>query len=183
MKGADGSAMTEQPMVCAFHPNRPTSLRCNRCGRPICTACAILTPVGYRCKVCVREQQKVFETAIWYDFLIAPVVAGVICGVGSLLGSFLGFFIIIIAAFAGSIAARAVQWAVRHRRSRYLWVAAAAGGVLGCLPVMAPTVVYLLAVPVRDLSLLAVGASLLWPAAYMVIAVAILATNVKNSRI
>jgi hypothetical protein len=183
MKGAEGSAMTESPMVCAFHPNRPTSLRCNRCGRPICTSCAILTPVGYRCKVCVREQQKVFETAIWHDFLIAPVVAGVICGVGSLLGTFLGFFIVIGAYFAGTIAARAVQWAVRHRRSRYLWLAAAAGGVLGCLPVMAPTVVYLLAFPAGRLSLLAVGASLLWPVVYMVIAVGFLAANVKSSRI
>jgi hypothetical protein len=183
MKAAAGSAMTEQPMVCAFHPNRTTSLRCNRCGRPICTNCAILTPVGYRCKVCVREQQKVFETALWYDFLIAPVVAGVICGVGSLLGSFLGFFIIIAAVFAGSIAARAVQWSVRHRRSRYLWVAAAVGGVVGCLPVMLPTVVYLLVAPASDRSFLAAGASLLWPAAYMVIAVGSLAANIKSSRI
>jgi hypothetical protein len=183
MKGAGESAMTEPSMVCAFHPDRPTSLRCNRCDRPICTACAILTPVGYRCKVCIREQQKVFETAYWYDFLIAPIVAGVICGAGSLLGSFLGFFILFVAAFVGSIAARAVQWAVRHRRSRYLWVAAAVGGVLGCLPAMFPTVVYLLAVPARDLSLLAVGASLLWPVAYMLIAVGFLAVNIKSFRL
>ncbi len=183
MKGAAGFPMDELPMMCAFHPNRATSLRCNRCGRPICTNCAILTPVGYRCKVCVHEQQKVFETALWYDFLIAPVVAGVICGVGSLLVSFIGFLIIIGAYFAGIIAARGVQWAVHHRRSRYLWLAAAAGGVLGCIPVMLPTVVYLLAVPAKDLSLLAVGASLLWPMAYMLIAVGVLATNVKSSRI
>jgi hypothetical protein len=175
--------MTEESMVCAFHPSRPTSLRCNRCGRPICTACAILTPVGYRCKVCVREQQKVFETAHWYDFIIAPVVAGAICGAGSLLVSFLGLFVIFEAFFTGTIAARAVQWAVRPRRSRYLWVAAAVGGVLGCLPVMVPTALYLLAAPAADRSILAAGASLLWPGAYLVIAVGFLAANIKSFRI
>jgi hypothetical protein len=175
--------MTDQPMMCAFHPNRPTSLRCNRCSRPICTSCAILTPVGYRCKVCVREQQKVFETAYWYDFIITPVVAGVICGAGSLLASLLGFFVIFEAFFVGTIAARAVQWAVRHRRSRYLWVAAAAGGVLGCLPIMMPTAVYLLLAPAADRSILLAGAGLLWPAAYMVIAVVSMAANIKSFRI
>lgn len=112
--------MTDQPLFCAYHPSRTTTLRCNRCGQPICTSCAILTPVGYRCKVCVRQQQKVFETAYWYNFLIAFVVAGVICGAGSLLGSLLGFFVILVAALVGTVAARAIQWAVRHRRSRYL---------------------------------------------------------------
>jgi hypothetical protein len=183
MKSEEGSAMIDSPMVCAFHPNRPTSLRCNRCGRPICTACAILTPVGYRCKVCVREQQKVFETALWYDFLIAPVVAGVICGAGSLLVSFIGFFILFVAAFVGTFAARAVQWAVGRRRSRYLWLAASAGGVLGCLPAMLPGTLYLLAVPASSLSLLLMGASLLWPVAYMLIAVGFLATNIKGFRL
>ncbi len=33
-------------LYCYVHPNRPTSLRCNRCNRPICADCAILTPTG-----------------------------------------------------------------------------------------------------------------------------------------
>ncbi len=44
------SAETPQPMVCANHPNRETMLRCNRCEKPICIHCAVLTEVGYRCK-------------------------------------------------------------------------------------------------------------------------------------
>ena len=163
--------MTDQPLYCAYHPNRSTSLRCNRCGQPICVSCAVLTPVGYRCKVCIRQQQKIFETAYWYDFLIAPVVAGVICGVGSLLGSILGIFVIFVAAIVGSLAARAVQAAVRHRRSRYLWVTAAVGAVLGCVPIMIPT------------ALLAFGVSLLWPGVYLVIAVGSLVANLKGFRL
>jgi hypothetical protein len=168
--------MTDQPMVCAFHPNRPTTLRCNRCGRPICTSCAILTPVGYRCKVCVREQQKVFETANWYDFLTTPIVAGVICGAGSLLTSVLGFFVIFEAFLVGTIAARAVLRVVRPRRSRYFRWAAAIGGVLGCLPIMVPTALLLLVYGRSNL--LAMGMSLLWPGAYLVIAVGFLVANI-----
>lgn len=168
--------MTDQPMFCAFHPNRPTTLRCNRCGRPICTSCAILTPVGYRCKVCVREQQKVFETANWYDFITTPIVAGVICGAGSLLTSILGFFVIFEAFFVGTIAARAVLRVVRPRRSRYFRWAAALGGVLGCLPIMVPTV--LLFLIYGSSSLLAIGMGLLWPGAYLVIAVGFLVANI-----
>jgi MFS family permease len=176
--------MTDQPLFCVYHPSRTTTLRCNRCGQPICTSCAILTPVGYRCKVCVRQQQKVFETAYWYDFLIAFVVAGVICGAGSLLGSLLGFFVILVAALVGTVAARAIQWAVRHRRSRYLWVVSAVGAVLGSIPIMIPTALLLLVM--RDFSwrsLLALGVGLLWPGVYLVIAVGSLVANLKGFRL
>ncbi len=40
--------------TCANHPERETGLRCNRCGKPICSQCAVQTPVGYRCRECVR---------------------------------------------------------------------------------------------------------------------------------
>ena len=43
---------------CEVHPDRETSLRCNKCGRLMCTECAVLTPVGYRCRECVRGQQE-----------------------------------------------------------------------------------------------------------------------------
>ena len=52
-------------LYCYVHPDRETGLRCNRCERPICADCAVLTPTGYRCKECVREQKKVFDTAEW----------------------------------------------------------------------------------------------------------------------
>lgn len=40
---------------CTWHPDRETLLRCSRCGRPMCTACAVRHPVGMRCKECVKE--------------------------------------------------------------------------------------------------------------------------------
>jgi hypothetical protein len=66
-----------ETLYCYIHPNRPTVLRCNRCERPICTEDAIRVPTGYRCPNCVREQQKVFDTAQWRDYVAAFVVAAI----------------------------------------------------------------------------------------------------------
>ena len=62
----------ENKLYCYVHPDRETLLRCNNCERPICTQCAVLTPTGYRCKECIRSQQKKFETAENSDLVIAP---------------------------------------------------------------------------------------------------------------
>jgi len=129
--------MIEQPTTtkqfCYNHPSRETLLRCNRCERPICTECAVLTPTGYRCKECVRRLQKNYDTARWIDYPIAIVLAGVLSYLGSWVASILGFFTIFIAPVAGVIIAEAVRWATGRRRSRGLYrvatIAAAAGGV------------------------------------------------------
>jgi hypothetical protein len=127
---------TTTTLVCYNHPDRETMLRCNRCDRPICTSCAVLTPTGYRCKECVRGQQKVFDTAQWIDYPLAFIVAGVISFVGSIISSYLGFFTIFIAPVIGVILAEAVRWAVRRRRAKLLFQLATAGAVAGALPTL-----------------------------------------------
>jgi len=117
--------MTEGAMVCANHPNRETTLRCNRCEKPICTRCAVHTPVGYRCRECVRGQQTVFETARPIDYPIAAVVSAVGVGLGTSVLSILSFWGLIVAPVAGGALAGIVRWAVRRRRSRRLALAAA----------------------------------------------------------
>jgi hypothetical protein len=124
------------PLYCANHPNVETGLRCNNCGKPICPKCAVLTPTGYRCKECVRNQQKVFDTAAWYDPLIAFLIAGVLSFLGSLLANILGFFVLFVAPIAGVIIAEAIRFAVQRRRSTRLFQAAAAGAALGSLPLL-----------------------------------------------
>jgi len=84
----------EETLYCANHPNVETSLRCRSCEKPICAKCAVLTPTGYKCKECVRGQQKVFNTAVWYDYVLAFVIAGVLSYIGSLITGRLGWFII-----------------------------------------------------------------------------------------
>jgi hypothetical protein len=128
--------MNEPPSqpYCAFHPNVETSLRCNRCDRPICSKCAVRTPTGYRCKECVRGQQKVFETAQTIDYPISFVVAAVLSFLGSLIAPRMGFFVLLLAPLAGTITAEAVRFAIRRRRSERVFLSAAAGALLGSLP-------------------------------------------------
>ena len=130
------STPTPLPLYCANHPTVETSLRCNNCEKPICPKCAKLTPTGYRCRDCVRSQQKVFDTAVWYDYPVGFFVAVILAFAGSYVASFLGFFTIFVAPIAGVIAAEAVRLVTRRRRSPHLYLTAAAGAALGSLPLL-----------------------------------------------
>lgn len=133
----------------------------------------------------MRDQQKVFETARWYDFPAAFVVSVAVCGIGSIVISFAGFFILFIAAAVGALDARAVQAAVRYRRGRWLWLAAAAGGVAGCLPVLLPDLVMLILTIISGdpASMLRSLIGFVWPLGYMIIAVGALIAGIRGIRL
>ncbi len=124
---------TTTTLYCANHPQTETTLRCSRCNKPICARCAVLTPTGYKCKECVRGQQKAFETAEWIDYPVAFIVAGVLSYIGSLSGV-LGFFTILIAPIAGGLIAEAVRLLTRRHRSKNLFLLTAAAVLIGSLP-------------------------------------------------
>ena len=130
------------PMVCYRHPDRETMLRCNRCEQLICAQCAVRTPTGYRCKECIRTQQKIFDTAQTRDVILAGVLAVVLSLIGSYFASFLGFWTIFIAPVAGTITAEAIRWVSRRRRSKLLFWVAAAGAVVGALPVVISSLIF-----------------------------------------
>ena len=46
------------PPVCPRHPDRPSYVNCQRCGRPACPECQRPAAVGIHCVDCVREQAK-----------------------------------------------------------------------------------------------------------------------------
>ncbi|GAB4542735.1 MAG: hypothetical protein Kow0063_35150 [Anaerolineae bacterium] len=133
---------SESAIVCYRHPDIETGLRCNRCGKPICTKCAKLTPVGYRCPDCLREQQDKFYTGGSLDYVIAAVVALpmslIAGGIFTFIIASIGFFSWIISFIAapatGGLIAEAVWRAVGRRRSRYLATLVAACLVLGVIP-------------------------------------------------
>jgi len=123
-------------LYCANHPTVETTLRCNRCDKPICSKCAVLTPIGYRCKECVRGQQKIFETALWFDYPLVFAISALLSFVGSLIVTRIGFFTIFLAPVAGVVIAEACRLVVRKRRSNRLFLLAAVAAVLGSLPVV-----------------------------------------------
>ncbi len=129
-----------EQLYCANHPTVPTILRCNRCGKPICVKCAVLTPVGYRCKECVRGQQSAFYNAGISDYVIAVIVTlpmALIAGyIASLVGRFLWFLLIFAGPIAGTVMADMTHRAVGRRRGRYLWLVVCACIVVGTLPFM-----------------------------------------------
>lgn len=151
--------MSELVWTCANHPNRETSLRCNRCEKPICTDCAVQTPVGYRCRECVRGQQKVFETSLQIDYPIAGVVAAVSVGMATSILNYLFFWGLIVAPVVGGVIAEGIRFSVRRRRSPRVAWAAVGGAVAG-------VILYLLyGWFFRGLGLI----SLLWPIGYGVL--------------
>ena len=164
--------MQEDTLFCANHPNRETALRCNRCEKPICTQCAVLTPVGYRCKECVRGQQKVFETARRVDLLIAFIITAICVGIAVRLLSYVGFWGFFIAPAIGGGLAEIVRRAVGRRRSRRLALVAVIGGVFGVLPYFSGPVLAiasLLGIGESFSGLPWIGLSALYPAAYGVL--------------
>ena len=127
-------------LACYRHPNRQTSLRCYTCGKPICTQCAVKTPVGYRCPDCVRNLENTFFEATTRDYLlVTAVLFPLSLIVGYLVTRFAsGGFLLIFLMFAiagaiGSWIGRIGHQVAGRRRGRYMPIIAATCVVLGVL--------------------------------------------------
>ena len=141
MEHNETAGTLETATYCTVHPSVETTLRCNRCGRPMCTRCAVRTPVGYRCKECVRGQQNVYFTATPIDLVIQGALSFFIGAIAAFLISLfmaraLGFFGWLIAFWVGSavgaLIADVAHRAVGKRRGRYSWLVVAGGiGISG----------------------------------------------------
>lgn len=132
--------MTET-LYCYLHPTRETALRCKRCENPICPSCAVRTPTGYMCKDCVRQHQKAFDSAVWYDYVIVLFASAILSGIAAVLTIVItsviwGFFVIVLAPMAGVAIGNLVRRFIKNHRSRALNITLAVGMVLGAIPVM-----------------------------------------------
>lgn len=168
-------------LYCYNHPKKETHLRCNKCERPICASCAVLTPTGYRCKECIRGQLKVFDTARWWDYPVAFTVAFVVSLLGSEAVGFIGYFTIILSFLVGIAVAESVRFVVRKRRARTLPLVMAIGAFLGGLVLHLSTFSYIFLGYFQNefLGLL----SLLWPVIYAVIVAVTAFYRLKGTRL
>jgi len=155
--------MTVTPVTPATE-EAPT-LRCNRCNKPITPAEAVLTPTGYRCRDCVNQHLKVFDTTKSLDLPLGFGISLVISLAGSWLVSFLGFITIFLASGLGLLIFNLVNRLIKHRRNRKLKWVLGAGALLGSLPILV-----LMGLPTLSAMLRtgnpAVLLSLLWPFLY-----------------
>ncbi len=128
--------MTETNLPTPNAAQEEIVLRCNRCNKPITPETAVLTPTGYRCKDCVRSQQKIFDTNKGLDVPVGLLISALIAFGGSWLAGRIGFLILFVAPGIGTLIANVVRWAVRKRRSQALNKALLWGSILGCLPLL-----------------------------------------------
>ena len=171
--------MTDQNMN---DPAQTPGLTCNRCGKPITPETAILTPTGYRCKDCIRAQQKVFDTTKPLDIVIGFLIAGVFSYVGGLVVSRLGFFTLLVAPGVGTLISNAVRVAVKRRRSKLLNSAILAGALIGGIPLLLPGIVSFL---VSADSPLSVGnlLPLIWRGVYVALVASTAFAQTKGIRL
>jgi len=126
----------DEILYCTVHPDRETSLRCNKCGRPMCAQCAVSTPVGYRCRECVRGIQAGYYKATERDYaIIFAACAGLTLIAGAIMSALsLGLlFSLILALPAGGGIAELGLRVTSRRRGRQSANLAAAGAVIGGL--------------------------------------------------
>ena len=81
---------------CYRHPDRETGLHCTQCGRPICSECATMTPVGQLCPDDRRARRpsnyKVSVGDVLVGGLVALFASAAVALVLSLFVGRLGFF-------------------------------------------------------------------------------------------
>ncbi len=171
------------PEISGENPDGTPVLRCNRCGKPITPETAVLTPTGYRCQDCIRQQQKVFDTTKGLDVLVGFLISGLITFAGSWFVPRLGFFTILIAPGIGALIYKAVRMAVKRRRSKNLNSAILAGALIGSLPLLVPQMLNVICMPSEMLSIIGNLTPLIWRVVYTVMVATTAYAQTKGIRL
>ncbi|MBI1333854.1 MAG: zinc-ribbon domain-containing protein [Armatimonadetes bacterium] len=99
---------TEDTMYCYRHPKEATNLSCGRCGKPICTKCAVIGPAGPRCPDCAKQNVTVRPAAVIHEAKRA------VTGIGRL-GPY-GIYIVVLIAISALGALRGCACNTQHGR-------------------------------------------------------------------
>jgi hypothetical protein len=137
---APTSADSAEPeaLTCAWHPDRPTMLRCTRCNRPMCPKCARKHPVGWRCKACTKELRSPLYVVGPGRYVLAGAVAlGAGTAAAALMTVLGGFwFVAVFAGYAiGQGIGELVSLAAGRKQGRGLQIVAAGAMLLGAFAV------------------------------------------------
>ncbi len=103
-------------MYCINHPKRETLIRCSRCLDPICTKCAVRTPVGLRCPKCARVGRSPLYELRPKHYLTGALVALTISLVAGVIVTQLWLFLtFFLAVPIGGLIAETVNRITRKR--------------------------------------------------------------------
>lgn len=130
------ATVEEEITYCERHPNRETSLRCNKCNRYMCTQCAVQTPVGYRCQQCIREHDSKFFNATFADYAIGFAVSAAVIFLSLVLIADISRSPLrLVALLAGYFSGRLIRYLTRrltqNHRARYMHFVGLAGLAVG----------------------------------------------------
>lgn len=122
---------------CVFHPGVETEVRCAECERPICPKDMVPTPVGYKCKICVKPARSQYVVVKPGQLVRAILVGGVVgIGLGIAL-AFVRFGGIFMGILWGVLTAEATRRASGGHREWSVGIVAVVaillGGTLGWL--------------------------------------------------
>jgi len=132
------------------------------------------------CKDCVRQHQKVFDTAMWTDYLIVFVASSILSALAAVATIVItsiiwGFFIIFLAPAAGAGIGSLVRRFIKNRRSRALNFTLAGGMIVGALPVMfvsgLPALFFMLSGGANFMSVIYTFGPIIWQIVYLVLGV------------
>ena len=170
-----------ETLTCYRHPDRETYLRCNKCDRPICSSCAILTPIGYRCPECIRSQEKKYDTAQITDYVLACLLSAGIAFLGSYVARFLGFFTLLIAPVVSMLISEGVLKLTRGRSSTLLTHLVLISAIVGSLPLLLAGL-YTMSIYLSVYGISAIGSflSIIWQAGYTIIMATTLRARTKG---
>lgn len=121
-------------LECANHPGRETSLRCSKCGKPICVKCIVQTPVGARCKECAQLRPLPMYQA--GPFIVARgaavgLLTSVVCF--AILFAFVRGLTFWLSPLAGLAVGEAISLSTNRKRAPILQVTAAVTVVAGAI--------------------------------------------------
>jgi hypothetical protein len=132
MTAADAASLDGR-LYCYRHPDRETYVRCGRCDQPICTRCAMIGPVGLRCRKCgtpARDPLSHLTPAQLALGSATSIGAGVF---GGLIGLRIGIFAIFIGPIIGGTIAEAVLRVSGYKRGSLMYGVVGGGIVIGVI--------------------------------------------------